>query len=95
MKQLICTLAMLSFLGAGVARAETSTAEKVEQKTTETAHDVKRGAKKGMHKVEDKMCMKGDVKCLEQKAKHKVEEGSDYVKDKASETKDKVKDSTD
>ena len=90
MKKLICVLAMMSVIGAGVARAE----ETVGEAATEKAHDAKRAIHKGVDKVEDKLCDKGDAKCLAQKGKHKVKEGAEYVKDKGSEAKDKVDDAT-
>lgn len=76
---------MLAFSGFSLF-AEESMSEKANSK----AHDAKRAVKKGGHRVAEAVCAEGDVKCLEKKAKNRAEEGKDYVKDKAQETKDKV-----
>jgi hypothetical protein len=60
-----------------------------EHKAETTAHDAKRSMKKAGHRVTEAVCAEGDAACLARKAKHRTEEGGDYVKDKAKETKDK------
>ncbi len=55
------------------------------EKTTETTDSLKRTVEKKVHHVKEAMCAEGDAKCLAYKAKHRVQEGSEYVKDKAKE----------
>lgn len=77
----------LAFLGAmTLANAE----ESVGEKTGAKVNDAKRSIKKGAHKVGEKLCAKGDVACLKDRAAHRAEEAGDYVKDKVEETKNKV-----
>lgn len=78
---MIVALGFLNF-----AHAEESTAEKANAK----AHDMKRTLKKKGHRVEEMVCSEGDAKCLAKKAGHRAEEGTDYTKDKAKETMDKI-----
>ena len=73
-------------LVAPVSFAEQSTSEKVDT----TANDAKRSIKKGGNRVKEAVCAEGDAKCLGKKAKHRVQEGADYSKDKAKEAKDHV-----
>lgn len=84
MKALLLTLALIGFTGA--VHAEETMGEKV----TDSAKDAKRAIKKGAHRVEEAVCMKGDAKCLAEKAKHRGTEAMDATKDKASEIKNKV-----
>ncbi len=88
MKKMILSLFLSAGLlaGAQLAHAEETMGEKAKA----TGNTVKRSAKKGMNRVEEAVCMKGDAKCLAQKAGNRMEEGADYVKDKAVETKDAV-----
>jgi len=84
MKALLMTLVLL---GSVVPlHAE----ETIGEKTEATAKDVKRSVKKGAHRTKEVLCAKGDAKCLAQKGKHRVEEGVDATKDKASEIKNDV-----
>lgn len=84
MKRLLILVTALSL--TGVAHGE----ETVGEKAKSTTQDVKRSMKKGAHRVKEAVCAEGDMKCLGEKAKHRAEEGKDFVKDKATETKDKV-----
>ena len=84
MKAIIMSLLMLA--GVSFVHAE----ETVGEKASAGAHNAKRSMKKGMHNVQEAVCAEGDAKCLAKKAGHKMEEGGDYVKDKAVEGKDKV-----
>lgn len=74
------------FALAGVAHAEETMGEKAKA----TVNDAKRATKKGAHRVKEAVCMKGDAKCLQEKAQNRLKEGKDYVEDKAGEVKDKV-----
>ncbi|WII71912.1 hypothetical protein QJS83_15720 [Bdellovibrio sp. 22V] len=47
-------------------------------------------AKKGAHRVEEAVCMEGDLECAAKKAANRAEEGGEAVKNKAKDTKDKV-----
>lgn len=84
MKKLMMIIAVLGFVGA--AHAEETMGEKAKA----TANDGKRAVKKGANRVKEAVCMEGDAKCLAKKAKNRVEEGGDYVKDKATETKESI-----
>ncbi len=84
MKRTLMILALVGFCGA--IHAE----ETVGEKTEATMHNTKRSMKKGMHRVEGKMCMKGDLECLKQKAANRGEETGEYIKDKSKEMKNKV-----
>ena len=88
MKQIILIISLLAF--TGFAHAEETMGEKAEAKTK----DVHRSMKKGAHRAEEKMCGKltGEAKttCMAKKAKHRVEETKDAVKDEASEMKNKM-----
>lgn len=88
MKLLIAAIALFGFLGTGYAE------ETPAEKTQVEVNAIKRSAKKGVHRASEAVCGKltGDskVKCLAKKAKHRLKEGKDVVKDKASEVKDAV-----
>lgn len=85
MKALLLT-AFLSVAFISPVMAEQTVLEKTEVK----AKDAKRAIKKGYNRVEEKVCMKDDMKCLEQKAKHRANEAKDATVDKADEVKDRV-----
>ena len=88
MKLTIAIMAVLSL--SRLCQAEETLAEKthVQEKTVE------RGVKKAAHRTEEAFCGKltGDdkVQCLAKKAKHRIEESKDAVKDKASEVKNDI-----
>jgi hypothetical protein len=88
-------LTVFTFLNAvgiaSMAHADESMSEKANAKM----HDAKRSVKKGVHRAEEAVCAENDAKCLAKKAKHRAEEGSDYVKDKAKETKNSVDSNSD
>lgn len=85
MKNLIFIMAILGFMS--LVQAE----ETVTEKTKETAHDVKRASKKGMHRVEEATCVDSDIACAAKKGTNRAEEGADYLKDKTNEATDKSK----
>lgn len=60
----------------------------VSERAEETTNDAKRGTKKTMNRIDEKLCAESDLECLSEKAKHRAEEGADYVEDKAEETVD-------
>ncbi|HEX7675458.1 MAG TPA: hypothetical protein VF412_14880 [Bdellovibrio sp.] len=83
MRNLLVIMAILGVMT--IAQAE----DTVSSKATETAHDVKRSAKKGLHRVQEATCTEGDLKCAGKKAGNRVKEGADYTKDKVNEATDK------
>jgi hypothetical protein len=85
MKKLVLVLALFGFFGAASHAAET-----VGEKAAATTNDAKRAVKKGAHRAGEAMCAEGDAKCLKNKAENRVQEGSDYTKDKAKEVKNNV-----
>lgn len=90
MKTLLSVLTVLGLMGAVTFTQPAHAKESTTESMNATKNKVKRSVKKGTHRVEEAVCAEGDAKCLAKKAKHRVEEGSDYVKDKATETKDKM-----
>lgn len=84
MKALIIAMAILGLTGMTYAD------ETVKEKAQAVGQDIKRGVKKGAHRVEEAVCPDSDAECMAKKAKHRVEEGADYTKDKAKEIKNDV-----
>lgn len=78
----------LSFLNLSLAEETQIEKVKVEINT------VGRKTKKTINRTKEVLCgqLTGDNKaaCLAKKAKHRIEEGTDAIKDKATEIKDKV-----
>ncbi len=84
MKQIFMILALLGSFT--FAQAEETIGEKTEAKV----NDAKREIKKSYHRGKEKFCAKGDVACLKERAAHRADEGSDYIRDKSKQLKDKV-----
>lgn len=88
MKALVFVLAISGL--AFAAQAE----ETMTEKAGATVNSAKRSVKKGMNKTGEAMCgkMTGDSKmeCMAKQAKNRVQEGTDTVKDKATEIKNNV-----
>lgn len=90
MKNLITTtFAAASLLISGMtlqAQAETTAGERVQ----EVGQDAVKQSKKAGRAVKDAVCMKGDVECAAQKAKHKAQNVGDEISDKADDVKKKI-----
>ena len=84
MKSLLIAIIAMGFVGTAQAK------ETAGEKAAATKNDVKRAAKKGMHRGQEAVCAEGDATCLAEKAKHRTTEGTDYMKDKAKEGSNKV-----
>lgn len=69
-----------------VAYAEETVGEKVEA----AANNAKRGVKKAANRVEEAVCMEGDLKCAAEKAGNRVIEAKDATVDGAKKLKNKV-----
>ncbi len=86
----IIIVSLLAFGFINFAFAEDTPTEKAQEST----NTVTRTIKKGVHRTGESLCgtLTGDnkVQCLAKEAKHHLEEGKDFVKDKASETKTKL-----
>lgn len=67
-----------------------SATESLPEKADAQVNNTKRSVKKGVNRVKEAVCMESDTKCLMEKAKHRAEEGGDYLKDKAKEAKNAV-----
>lgn len=81
--------AMLVLLGAiGTAQAT----ETIVEKAQATGNDAARAVKKATHRAAEATCLQSDVKCLEEKARHRLQEAGDYTKDKATELKNEIDD---
>ncbi len=88
-KLLTSTLVATSLIITGVSLkslAETTATEKVQ----EVGQDTAKVAKKGVRATKDAVCMKGDVECAAQKAKHKMQNAGDEIGDKTDDVKKKV-----
>lgn len=83
MKSIIAVIACIMGLSTAVIAEET-----LKEKATAGVNDAKRAVKKGVNRTKEFVCAEGDAKCLAKKGKHRVEEGADYVKDKAKEGAD-------
>jgi hypothetical protein len=60
------------------------------EKSGTTKQELKREVNKAGHRVEETVCMDSDAECLKQKVKHRTEEATETVKDKASEIRNKA-----
>lgn len=69
-----------------MAYAEETTTEKIKVK----AHDAKRAIRKGANRVEETVCMKGDIKCTSMKMKNRTLEAKDATVDGVKEIKNKI-----
>ena len=91
MKTLLTTLALPALLLLGTIGAAQA-AETVVEKAQATGNDAARAVKKATHRAEEATCLQSDVKCLQEKARHRLQEAGDYTKDKASELKNEIDD---
>ncbi len=85
MKKLITFTCAAILIGFNV-HAETTAGEKVQ----EVGQDAGKQAKKAYRATKDAVCMKGDVECAAQKAKHKAQNVGDEITDKADDVKKKI-----
>jgi hypothetical protein len=76
---------MVSAMGQ-VLFAEETTGEKIQA----SAHDAKRGMKKGAHRLEEAVCVASDVKCTSEKVKNRAVEVKDLTVDEVKKIKNKV-----
>ena len=83
---MLFTVSFLVAAEAQIVVEKSSTGEKIEAST----NDAKRGVKKGAHRVEEIICMKGDTKCTGDKLKHRATELKDATRDNAKEIKNKM-----
>lgn len=84
MKIILMVLAVCGLFGSAHG------AETLGENANSTVNDAKRTVKKGVNRTKEAFCAKGDVQCMKAKAGHRMDEGTDYVKDKSKEVKDKV-----
>jgi hypothetical protein len=77
---------------AALATAFTSACavETEDEKKEATKKELSRDTDKAINRVKEAVCMDSDTECLKEKAKHRLEESADAVKDKAGEVKNKV-----
>ncbi len=81
-------LAMLAAMGLLMSLAQAE--ETVGESAKATGNTVVRKMKKGGHRMQEAVCMEGDLKCAAEKGKHRVHEAGDAIGDKAKEVKNKV-----
>jgi len=79
-------------LFAALATALTSAyaLETENEKKEVSKKELIRETDKTVNRVKEAVCMDSDTECLKAKAKHRVEETTEVVKDKTSEIKNKV-----
>ena len=86
---IMSTFVAISLIITGVtlkSHAETTLGESVQ----EVGQDASKHAKKAVRATKDVVCMKGDMECLAQKGKHKMQNAGDEISDKANDVKKKV-----
>jgi hypothetical protein len=81
---LVLGLALLSAVPVAGAK------ETVDEKVEVSGNTAKRGAKKALHRTEEALCLKGDLKCTAEKAGHRIIEAKDATVDEAKKIKNKV-----
>lgn len=64
--------------------------ETVTEKVVASSNDAKRGMKKGTHRVQEALCVDGDVECTGHKVKNRIIEASDATSDAAAKVKNKI-----
>lgn len=64
--------------------------ETVGEKIQVKAKDVNRGVKKGFHRTQESVCLKSDVKCLNEKMENRLKETRDEMTDGAKEVINKI-----
>ena len=64
--------------------------ETVTEKVAASSNDAKRGMKKGAHRVQEALCMDGDVECAAGKVKNRIIEAGDATSDAATKVKNKI-----
>lgn len=79
-------LVLTALLGLTGACERQTAAEKVKV----VKNDVVRGATEGVHRVQEAVCLEGDIECFAQRAKNRTNEAAAAVADTVSEVKDKV-----
>ena len=84
MKFIVLGLALVLF--GSVVKAEETTGEKA----AVVGNKAKRALRKGVNRVQETLCAQGDTKCEAEKAKNRLKEGTDVVKDKVTEVKNKA-----
>lgn len=81
----IFLLSVSMLLGfASFSNADETRTEKAVETTKEAGRDLKKNAKKAWRNTKDEACemVNGKMECAGKKAKHKVQNGVDEVKDK-------------
>lgn len=88
--KLASTLFLMNALTLTVIAVPAHAEETWSEKAADKGNDAKRGIKKGANRVEETFCMEGDVKCTAKKARNRIEEGTDSVKDGSKNVRNKV-----
>ncbi len=97
MKVLLTTLVATLALTISASANEPTTSEKAGHMMEETKTEAKKAgratkrmAKKAGNRMEETMCMEGDMKCAAKKAGNRIQEGTDATVDKAKNMKDEM-----
>ena len=92
----VAVAALVSFSSVGHAEEKTvgekakEVAAEAKVEANKAGRKAKRMAKKGAHRVEEAVCMEGDLKCAAKKAGNRIEEGKDATVDAVKGAKDEL-----
>lgn len=83
-------LILMGLLAASFLFSNVQAAETVHEKSEAVKRDAKRESHESMHRVDEAACKGTDAECAKQKVEHRSEETKEVIKDKSTETKNKV-----
>jgi hypothetical protein len=83
-------LAIVFIFGACQYAQFGAATETVKESGSAAKRDIVHEGKKAKNRVDEITCMKDDVTCAANKAKHRLEEGGDAVKDTVKKSKDQI-----
>ncbi len=83
---LMSIIASVSFMAFTPTLSFSEEGNSVAASVKETGRDMKKGLKKGGRKIKDETCelVNGKMECAAKKMKHKIQNGTDEVKDKTN-----------
>lgn len=86
-------LRVIGFIGVFMLTVASQVAlsdETVSEKVVAKSNDVKRNLRKGSNRVQEAVCMEGDLKCAGKKVKNRTVEAKDATVDGVKEVKNKI-----
>ncbi|AEJ01851.1 hypothetical protein Nit79A3_2060 [Nitrosomonas sp. Is79A3] len=81
---------LLMILAIGLFFSTAHAAETLPEKSEAVSKDIKREANKAVDRIEEGTCTDTDVECTKKKLENRGKEGTDLIKDKSSEMKNKI-----